>query len=207
MPTKTDVYHETVDATEAAGDDNSQPQQHAEASSAALSRCHQLDSEVAEPLARGDGNEDDVSMQPSNDKVAASAARGNRNEDDVSMQPSDDQGTYPPVDLGGVNAGGAAENAVHEDYMKMPALPTPRVLSTSNGNSNEGDDVSSADPPTIAEDHDDLESDDETWTPSIGSEEEDEDKDPTMWNESPIKYQDFSISFNRTDLHLEERYL
>ena len=51
---------------------------------------------------------------------------------------------------------------------------------------------------------------DHTWTPSIDGEDTDEDIDlddrPGIWQEVPMRFQDFSISFNKVDSDLEFSY-
>ena len=53
-------------------------------------------------------------------------------------------------------------------------------------------------------------SSDETWTPSVEGEDFDEDydldDDGSIWQETPIQYKDFSISFNKADCDLEFGY-
>jgi hypothetical protein len=51
---------------------------------------------------------------------------------------------------------------------------------------------------------------DETWTPSLDGEESDKDMDlkdkASVWQEVPIKFDDFTIEFNKVDLDLEYGY-
>ena len=61
--------------------------------------------------------------------------------------------------------------------------------------------------------YDDLSSStdtDDTWTPSIEGEDSDDDNDlddnAGMWQEVTLKYEDFSISFNKVDFDLEFGY-
>ena len=53
-------------------------------------------------------------------------------------------------------------------------------------------------------------SSDETWTPSVDGEVSDEDfeldDNAGIWQEVPLKYSDFSISFNKIDSDLEYGY-
>jgi hypothetical protein len=54
-------------------------------------------------------------------------------------------------------------------------------------------------------------SSDDTWTPSIEGEESEDDVDlddlGSIWQEIPLRYQDFNISFNKVDTDLEYGYL
>jgi hypothetical protein len=52
-------------------------------------------------------------------------------------------------------------------------------------------------------------SSDETWTPSVHGEDSDDehqDDDGTSWQETPLQFQDFTISFNKVDTDLERGY-
>ena len=65
-------------------------------------------------------------------------------------------------------------------------------------------------PPTEIMEDDCSTSSDETWTPSIEGEDSDEEQDlddtPGIWQEVPMRFQDFSISFNKVDSDLEFNY-
>jgi len=51
-------------------------------------------------------------------------------------------------------------------------------------------------------------SDDESWTPSIGEEESDDNDDnQAEWKISQIKSKDFTVEFNVTDRYIKETYL
>ena len=52
-------------------------------------------------------------------------------------------------------------------------------------------------------------SSDETWTPSVHGEDSDDeplDDDGSLWQETPLQYRDFTISFNKVDTDLERGY-
>lgn len=52
---------------------------------------------------------------------------------------------------------------------------------------------------------------DETWTPSVDGKDSDDEVDlddnSSIWPEIPIRYQDFSIKFNKVDTDLEYSYI
>jgi hypothetical protein len=72
-----------------------------------------------------------------------------------------------------------------------------------------GVEESDIDDDVVLEGDNDSQSTDDTWTPSVDGEDSDEEDmtdDGTLWQETPIKFQDFSVNFNKVDTELERGY-
>ena len=95
------------------------------------------------------------------------------------------------------------DNVLRNLHSGIP--PSPSERSSSQESSTSTDELAYRELRDDASD-----SSDETWTPSLDGEESDEDMDledkASVWQEVPIKFDDFTNGFNKVDLDLEYGY-